>query len=210
MAPRDASGDDPTPERRHRVDPVAIALPVKPVNPVNDRFVALIAEFRKRIRGAVAHHCRGVAGLDADDIEQEVHVRLWRALDSDRSEPLRASYIQRVVVSTVIDASRRAAIRVTEPLADDDDPGFSEPTRGPTAEQAAIERQRVEVVWAAIDALPVRRRVPVKLHLEGFALKEIGDLEGVSEEAARKLVARGMEALKARLAELGIDGLEDR
>lgn len=168
-------------------------------------FESLLRDFGRRIRQLVESHCRGTQGLDPDDIEQEVRVRLWRALDGDRIEALGASYIQRAVVSTVIDAARRAALRVTEPLPEAGRETLADAAPGPSIEDAALGRQRAEQVWAVIQSLPVRRRVPIKLHLQGFSLQEIAELEGVSPEAARKLVSRGMEALKERLVELGID-----
>jgi len=169
-------------------------------------FESLLKDFGRRIRQLVESHCRGTQGLDPDDIEQEVRIRLWRALDGDRIESLGASYIQRAVVSTVIDAARRAALRVTEPLPEAGRETLADAAPGPSIEDVALGRQRAERVWAVIQSLPVRRRVPIKLHLQGFSLTEIAELEGVSPEAARKLVSRGMEALKARLVELGIDG----
>ena len=168
-------------------------------------FEGLLRDFGRRIRQLVESHCRGTQGLDPDDVEQDVRIRLWRALDSDRFQPLGASYIQRTVVSTVIDAARRAALRVTDPLPEVGYETLADAAPGPSIEMAAAGRQRAERVWAVIESLSVRRRVPIKLHLQGFTLQEIADLEGVSAEAARKLVSRGMEALKERLAELGID-----
>jgi RNA polymerase sigma-70 factor (ECF subfamily) len=169
----------------------------------------LLRDFGRRIRQLVESHCRGNPGLDPDDIEQEIRVRLWRALESDRIGTLGASYIQRVVVSTVIDAARRAALRVTESLDAGGHESLAEWTLGPTVEEFAIGRERSERIWGVIESLPVRRRVPIKLHLQGFSLQEIAELEGVTPEAARKLVSRGMEALKERLKQLGIGDDDD-
>jgi len=41
------------------------------------------------------------------------------------------------------------------------------------------------------------------LHLQGFSLREIGELGGTTEEAARKLLDRGMQSLRARLVLMG-------
>ncbi len=166
---------------------------------------ALLRDFGRRIRQLVESHCRGTQGLDPDDIEQEVRVRLWRALEGDRIEALGASYIQRAVVSAVIDAARRASLRVTESLPEPGRETLADAAPGRSIEEAASGRQRAEQVWMVIQTLPVRRRVPIKLHLQGFSLQEIAALEGVSPEAARKLVSRGMEALRERLTELGVD-----
>lgn len=175
----------------------------------NPALETLLRDFGRKIRQLVESHCRGSQGLDPDDVEQEVRIRLWKALESDRFEPLGASYIQRTVVSTVIDAARRAALRVTDPLPEAGHETLADAAPGPSIEMAVSGRQQAERVWSVIELLPVRRRVPIKLHLQGFSLQEIADLEGVSPEAARKLVSRGMDALKERLVELGMGDAGD-
>jgi RNA polymerase sigma factor (sigma-70 family) len=178
-------------------------------NSRNAGLETLLRDFGRKIRQLVESHCRGSQGLDPDDVEQEVRIRLWKALESDRFEPLGASYIQRTVVSTVIDAARRAALRVTDPLPEAGHETLADAAPGPSIEMAVSGRQQAERVWSVIESLPVRRRVPIKLHLQGFSLQEIADLEGVSPEAARKLVSRGMDALKERLVELGMGDAGD-
>ena len=62
---------------------------------------------------------------------------------------------------------------------------------------------------AAVAALPERRRVATQLHLQGFSLVEIARLTGDSDEAVRKLVARGIEELRTRLREKGFGEFEE-
>jgi RNA polymerase sigma-70 factor (ECF subfamily) len=168
-----------------------------------------LAEFGPRLRRAVELHCRGRFPVDLDDVEQEVRIRLWRALESDRIGVLAASYVQKVVSSVVIDAGRRAAVRAAEPLPE------HEEDAGPTvrvddgADRAAMGDEHVAHVLRIIEALPTRRRIPVKLHLQGYSLPEIGALEGVTAEAARKLVTRGIEELKQALRDLGLGEFDE-
>src|SRR5437870_5604547 len=86
------------------------------------RLNRLLAEFGGRVRAAIEARCSGDQGLDPDDIEQDVRIRLWQALERDRNVVFAASYIQRVVLSAVIDASRRAQVRAAEPLPEGDRP----------------------------------------------------------------------------------------
>ena len=185
------------------------ALGKNPGRPAADcRFSALLDQFADRIRHAALTHCAGNQGLDADDVIQEIHIRLWRGLASDRIEAVNASYIQRVVVSVVIDAARRAQVRSTEPLPEDDQPSMAQFAPGPTVEQVVGEQQRLDQVSRAMKSLPARRRVPLQLHMQGFSLGEIAELEQVSAEAARKLVSRGLAELKAQLKLMGVDEFE--
>ena len=77
------------------------------------------------------------------------------------------------------------------------------PVDGHDSYTVVIRFKGVEQLKACLAALPERRRYPISLHLQGFALQEIADLIGTSAEAARKLVSRGMDELKDRLRELG-------
>ena len=173
-------------------------------DPNHERLERLLADYGAKLRALVSAHGLARHGIDADDVEQEVRIRLWRAIERDRSAAFHASYIQRVVASTVIDALRRAQVRAAEPLPEDGEEGFNpfpDQNRGP--EDRASGHQHVEQLKACLAALPERRRQPISLHLQGFALQEIADLMGTSAEAARKLVSRGMDELKQRLRDIG-------
>ena len=165
------------------------------------RLHRLLADYAVKVRQLIDGHGLGQYGIDPADIEQEVRIRLWRALERDRNAAFHTSFIQRVVLTVVIDAVRVASVRPTEPLPDAGDEGkaaFIEPSAGP--EQSASGIERFDRVVACMAELPERRRKAVALHLQGFSLREIGELSGTSEEAARKLLDRGMEALRERLA----------
>ena len=168
-----------------------------------------LAELATRLRRAVEYACRGRASLDLDEIEQEARIRLWKALESDRIEVAGASYVQKVVASVVIDAGRRAAVRAAEPLPETDDEAGPAGLLAEGADRAAMDGEHVSRVLRCIEALPTRRRLPVKLHLQGYSLPEIAQLEGVSAEAARKLVTRGLDELKDALRAQGLGDFDD-
>jgi len=168
----------------------------------------LLARFGARVRSLVLTHCRADQGLDADDVEQEVRIRLWRVLERDRNAVLPASYIQRVVVSTVIDQLRRARARPTELLPEGDDAEYAAhlDSVAPDAEDSASERQHIELLARCLQGLPERRRTPVEMHLQGFTPQEIAQLTGMSADAARKLAERGLKEVRARMRLYGIAG----
>ncbi len=178
-------------------------------DPRHARITAQLAELAARLRRAVELACRGRPGLDLDEIEQESRIRLWRALESDRIETPGASYVQKVVASVVIDAGRRAAVRATDPLPETDDEAGPAGLLAEGADRAAMDGEHVDRVLRCIEALPTRRRLPVKLHLQGYSLPEIAELEGVSAEAVRKLVTRGLDELKQALREQGLGDFDD-
>lgn len=175
-----------------------------PPENVQVRLEALFKAYGAKVQALLMTYGLDKHGIDPSDVEQEVRIRLWKALERDRSGAFHASYIQRVVASTVIDALRRAEVRAAEPLPDEDDEPASigEGPVGP--ERRAGDVEHMQGLARCLDEIPERRRLPITLHLQGFSLQEIADLAAIpSAEAARKLVSRGLEELKTRLREKG-------
>jgi RNA polymerase sigma factor (sigma-70 family) len=177
---------------------------------LRQRLQQLLADYGAKVRALIEGHGLGQYGIDPADIEQEVRIRLWKALERDRNAAVHTSYIQRVVLTTVIDAIRAANARPVDPLPEAGEtvgPAFVEPTAGPERSASGIED--FDRIMACMAELPERRRKAVALHLQGFSLREIGEFSGTSEEAARKLLDRGMETLRERLAIAGFGEFDD-
>jgi len=171
------------------------------------RLHRLLADYGAKVRILIDGHGLGQYGIDPADIEQEVRIRLWKALERDRNAAFHTSFIQRVVLTTVIDAIRAANARPSEPIpegADEAGTAFIEPAAGP--ERNASGMAEFDRIVACMAELPERRRKAVALHLQGFSLREIGTFSGTSEEAARKLLDRGLQMLRESLAVNGIVG----
>ena len=182
-----------------------------PQDPVHARLEELFRTYGARVTGLLKTYGLDKHGIDPADVEQEVRIRLWKALERDRSGAFHASYVQRVVASTVIDALQRAEVRAAEPLPEEEDESPADLGEGPVGpEQSAGDVERMQGLERCMAEIPERRRLPIALHLQGFSLQEIADLAGIpSAEAARKLVSRGLEELKSRLRELGYGNFED-
>jgi len=196
LHPAHPSGSIATPE--------PLPFMVNPSDSVHARLEALFRTYGAKVQALLTTYGLDKHGIDPADVEQEVRIRLWRALERDRSGAFAASYIQRVVASTVIDALRRAEVRAAEPLPDEEDePGsVGEDPIGP--DRRAGDAEHMQGLARCLAEIPERRRLPITLHLQGFQLQEIADLAGIpSAEAARKLVSRGLEELKVRLREMG-------
>lgn len=182
-----------------------------PRDPVHARLEELFTAYGARVRRLLGTYGLDKHGIDPADVEQEVRIRLWHAIERDRSGAFHASYVQRVVATTVIDAMRRAEVRAAEPLPEEDDERVDFGGDGPVGpDRSAGDAERMRGLKRCLEGIPERRRLAVELQLQGFSLQEIADLAGISSvEAARKLVSRGMEELKNRLRELGYGDFED-
>ena len=173
------------------------------------RLQSLIAQFSRKVRLQIESNKLDQHGIDADDIEQEVRIRLWKTLERDPKAELPASYVQKVVVSTLVDAVRRAQARPIEQLPEGEDQWVDWQHESRSPDRSAGDAQHLDRIRECLNALPVRRRVPVQLYLQGYALQEIADLSELALDAARKLVYRGLEETKQRLRALGLGEFDD-
>jgi DNA-directed RNA polymerase specialized sigma24 family protein len=114
------------------------------------RFTALLDQYGRVLRQAVARFCPKDIGLQVSEIEQEVRIRLWRALQTEKEIREPASYLYRIAATATIDAVRRIKVRRESSLdvsaKDEEAPGsfihcLRIPTIRPT-EYSSRDRQR--------------------------------------------------------------------
>jgi RNA polymerase sigma factor (sigma-70 family) len=176
---------------------------------ISHRLDQLLQRFAARVRVQIESNRLMQQGIDADDVEQEVRIRLWRALERDPNAEFPASYIQKVVATVLVDALRRSQVRPAEALPEPEEGEAELPDAGARPERVAMDAEQIAKLGRCLEALPPRRRRPLQLYLQGYALQELADLNGLTLDAARKLVYRGLEELKQRLAALGMSEYED-
>lgn len=162
-----------------------------------------------RILPRVLRHAQGVLGnrAEAEDVAQEVMMRLWRAAQDWQSDgPARpATWAYRVTANLAIDRLRvRARMHPLEAA-----PEPADASATPAEEMDAATRRAA--LERALQSLPERQRQAVQLrHIEGLANPEIAQVLDISVEAVESLTARGKRALSAALAgqkeALGYDG----
>lgn len=178
----------------------------------DSRFTHLLEQYEQVLRQAVARFCPRDVGLQIDEIEQEVRIRLWRALKSEREIREPASYLYRIAATATIDAVRRVKARREESLYFSSAEEEAEEELRPLAanpddlpDRIAAQKQTMQKVAAALARLPDNRRRAVGLHLEGWSSQQIGDLLGWTEAKARNLLYRGLGDLRELLKADGIN-----
>lgn len=140
----------------------------------------------------------------AEDLAQEVFVRLWRQLQSGQRPPNTRAWLFRVASNLVISRFRvrRRTIRLFFPgMADE-----AERARADTnIEQEAVRRQMVE---RALARLPEPMRQCLLLHHEGLTGREVAEVLGVKHSYVATLVFRAHERFRRECDALGgSDGL---
>ena len=171
---------------------------------MNQKLNQLLEQFASRVRAQIASSALNLQGIEPDDVEQEVRIRLWKALERDPNAEFPASYIRRVVTTVIVDAVRRAKVRAADPLPEPES-GVELRTSAPGPETTASDARKVEEVARCIRQIPQRRRRPLQLYLQGFGLQETADICGLTLDAARKLIYRGLDEVRDRLREAGVE-----
>ena len=161
----------------------------------------------------VDRHLDGIVGFatrylgnraDAEEVAQEVFLRVWRNAASWRPEGARfKTWLYRVAINLCHDRARR---RGTLPL----DGAAEVPSDAPSAGARVQQDQVSAQVRRALDALPERQRSAIVLcYYQDMDNKAAADVMELSVEALESLLARGRRRLRDLLAADRLDLLGD-
>jgi RNA polymerase sigma-70 factor (ECF subfamily) len=140
-----------------------------------------------------------------DEAMQELRIRLWRTFPgSEQLAAVSAGYLYRAAVTAALivlrrrRAKRESGVELTAQFED------ATAARQPGPDQALDESELADHITRAVDELPSARQAVVRLHLRGYHREEIAELLGWSEAKTRNLLYRGLDDLRALLAQRGI------
>jgi RNA polymerase sigma-70 factor (ECF subfamily) len=142
----------------------------------------------------------------AEELAQEVFLRVYRARSSYRAEARFTTWLYRIATNLAVNHARdtrheRAAQTVfldqpdeetgtTPDVADDE----------PTVEQRLVRDERMAAIRRHVMALPERQRMAVLMHkYQGMDYRQIGDVLKLSESATKSLLFRAYETLREKL-----------
>ena len=154
---------------------------------------ALFLELARRYKDTVyrvALNALGGDTQDADDAVQEVLIRLLERKEPFESETHAKYWLIRVTLNHCKNAMRAPWRKRSVPLeAADALPVFDRPEQGE--------------LYAMVMALPEKYRVPLYLfYYEGYSVREIAALLGISESAVTTRLSRARQTLKTELTEV--------
>ena len=135
---------------------------------------------------------------DAEDLTQEVFVRVFRSLSSYTPGTFEG-WLHRITTNLFLDGARRKAKIRFDALADDADQRM--PGRVPAPDTAFMDHQFDDDVEAALTSLPPDFRAAVVLcDIEGLSYDEIADVLGLKLGTVRSRIHRGRSMLRKALA----------
>jgi RNA polymerase sigma factor (sigma-70 family) len=135
---------------------------------------------------------------DAEDLTQEVFVRVFRSLSSYTPGTFEG-WLHRITTNLFLDQARRKAKIRFDALAEDAD--LRMPGRVPSPDTQLAEGMLDADIEAALAELPPEFRAAVVLcDIEGLSYDEIADVLGAKLGTVRSRIHRGRKMLRAALA----------
>lgn len=145
---------------------------------------------------------------DPEDVVQESYLRIWktRSVHPIRSAKAFLFTVARRLALDVLRHERRSPVESVGEL-----PALGVLDDGPTVPDVVNQQERVELLIAAIDALPARCREVVILHkLKLLPAREVAERLGPSEKGVEIQVKRGLDRVREYLRRRGIIRLVGR
>ncbi len=168
-----------------------------------DEFKVLINNFANLIRIHINKFNLPKFGLDPEDIAQEIKIKIWGILKSEKEIGNYPSYIKKIVHSSVIDVLRKR--KRDEGIYSQVKQNKISETKKDYAAELQNEEYYKEIIAAAVDSLIESRRRAVKLFLLGMTIEEISTFYSWSQHRTRNLLYRGLADLKKMLKKKEID-----
>jgi RNA polymerase sigma-70 factor (ECF subfamily) len=172
-------------------------------------FASIYADFQPK----VLRYLKGLVGPDeAEDISQNVFLKIHAGLKDFRGEASLSTWIYRITTNAALDRLRSRSFRQTAQVAsgaavpgDAEDAGVVTDVAGSTAEPSAeslfMRKEMNECIANFVDRLPENYRTVLALSdLDGLKNQEIADILGLSIDTVKIRLHRARRELKKRFA----------
>ncbi len=167
-------------------------------------FQGLVDQFKKKVYFLAYdivgdHH-------EAEDVSQEVFIKVYRSLGSFRRDAKMSSWIYQIAVNSAIDLLRKRKAKPSVNLEEFDHIELQDAPRGAatapvdpeSSAEAALLQGRIE---KALHSLTPRERVVFAMrHYNDFKINEIADVLKVSSGTVKSLLFRALQKLRRELA----------
>jgi RNA polymerase sigma-70 factor (ECF subfamily) len=161
-------------------------------------FQLLFETYKDRVFSIAVYSSGGDRAV-ADDITQQIFLKLFTAIRQFRGESEFTTWLYRLVVNACLDERRRR--RRLLPWGDT--VAMSNPSEKKPQEKQYARLEVAEAVRAAIGELKPKFRLPILLkYIEGLSYEEIAAVMGCSKGTVASRLNRGHSQLAKRLSHL--------
>ena len=138
---------------------------------------------------------------DAEDIAQEVFIKVYRSLDRFRQDAQLTSWMYRITMNACIDHKRRHRPAAVAPFGEEAElKMLNTPEEAPGPEDRAYGAELGEVLEQEIQRLPAGQRVVfIMRHHQGLKLGEIADALGLAEGTVKRQLHAAVHRLRQAL-----------
>ena len=143
---------------------------------------------------------------DAEDIAQEVFIKVYRSLDKFRQDAQLTSWLYRIVMNACIDHRRRQGPVGSAAFGEEAEQTLlNAPEERPGPEARAYAGELGEVLEAEIARLPHGQRIVfIMRHHQGLKLGEIAEALGLAEGTVKRQLHAAIHRLRQTLAQANV------
>jgi RNA polymerase sigma-70 factor (ECF subfamily) len=168
-----------------------------------EEFESVIGRFSIFIRAQIQKYNLQKNGIDPEDIIQEVKIKIWKILKDEKKIKNYASYIKKIVDSSVIDKLRK--LKREEEILNYERRKIISEVRKNYRTEISLDKNLKKFIAQSVDSLLESRKKVVKLFLLDMTIAEIAALFHWSKDKTRNLLYRGLNDLRKSLKEKGIE-----
>jgi RNA polymerase sigma-70 factor, ECF subfamily len=146
---------------------------------------------------------------DAEDIAQEVFIKVYRSLDKFRQDAQLTSWLYRIVMNACIDYRRRHVPANAAPFGEEAEQRLlNTPEETPGPEARAYAGELGVVLEGEINRLPQGQRIVfIMRHHQGLKLGEIADALGLAEGTVKRQLHAAVHRLRRALAHANVSAV---
>ncbi len=169
-------------------------------------FAFLVQKYRRPMISFMYRMCHNPAA--AEELAQEVFLRVYRSRTSYEPTAKFSTWIYRIATNLAVNHARDTRHERPEKSVRLDVP---DPETGTTpdladvsltAEEQMLQRERMTMIRAKVQALPERQRLAVIMHkYQQMDYRQIAEVLKLSESATKSLLFRAYETLRDQLKE---------
>jgi len=143
---------------------------------------------------------------DAQDVYQEIFIKVFRSLPSFRFESEFATWLYRIVINQCINyrqwRSRRRFLSFDAHNGEENQTSYSPPDKNPDPEKETLNKELSREIALAMESLSDKQRAVFALrHFHGQKLQEIAKTLGCAEGTVKNYLFRATQRMQEKLQE---------
>ncbi|NLI97676.1 RNA polymerase sigma factor [bacterium] len=156
-----------------------------------DAFGILVKKYEAPVSSLIYRY---TGGANADDLVQEVFIKVWQKASSFKGRSKFSTWLYRVAVNHCLNYRSKQKSGLTSELDE------SVPDNSPDAQAVYEVKERADLVRKAIAGLSSKQRMAILLFkFEGYSVAEVADIMELSFSATQSLIFRAIDNLRKRL-----------